>query len=162
MNQMVREGLITTSCWLGVGLILSLGMRAKAPQWRLLMSLLAASVLIKSLFTGLQFGGEFSLAWLTTGAIWGMLVGSTLLLWLMRLGSNFRLWIGLSCLAAMLVLVNLFPDNPYFALTLKAWFQGRLLHFNDLMKWASFLWLPFAMAWVLQNQFVTRITKRPI
>jgi lysyl-tRNA synthetase class 2 len=34
--------------------------------------------------------------------------------------------------------------------------------FNDLMKWASFLWLPFAIAWVLQNQFATRITKRPI
>ena len=162
MNQMLREGLITASCWLGVGLILSLGMRAKAPQWRLLMSLLGASVLIKSLFTGLQFGGEFSLAWLTTGAIWGMLIGSVLLLGAMRLGGNYRLWVGLSCLAAMLVLVNFFPDNPYFALTLKAWFQGRLLHFNDLMKWASFLWLPFAMAWVLQNQFVTRITKRPI
>jgi hypothetical protein len=91
-----------------------------------------------------------------------MLVGSALLLWAIRWGNNYRLWIGLSCLAAMLVLVNFFPDNPYFALTLKAWFQGRLLHFNDLMKWGSFLWLPFAMAWVLQNQFVTRITKRPI
>lgn len=162
MNQMLREGLITGVCWLGVGLMLSLGMRPKAPQWRLLMALLGASILIKALFTSLQFGGEIGFTWLTTGALWGMLLGSTLLLWGIRWGSFYRLGVGLASLATMLLLVNLFPDNPYFALTLREWNQGRLLHFNEVMQWISYIWLPFAILWALRSQFATLFAKRPI
>lgn len=162
MNQTVREGLITTTCWFGAGMLLSIGMRAKAPQWRLLIALLCATVLIKTAFTGLQFGAEFGFSWLTVGASWGMLLGSLILLWGLRWTISYRLWSGLLSLLVMLLLVNLFPDNPYFALALKAWYQGRLVHFNDLMQWISYIWLPFAFIWVLQHQIKPKLLKRPI
>ena len=162
MNQALREGLITAACWFGVGMLLSVGMRTKAPQWRLLMGLLCTTVLIKTGFTGLQFGSEFGFSWLTTGAVWGMGLSSLLLLWGLRWPLANRLWTGLVSLLAMTLLVNLFPDNPYFTLVLKEWYQGRLVHFNDVMQWISYIWLPFALIWALQNQFKTKLTQRPI
>jgi hypothetical protein len=91
-----------------------------------------------------------------------MLLSSTLLLWGIRWGSFYRLGVGLASLATMLLLVNLFPDNPYFALTLREWNQGRLLHFNEVMQWISYIWLPFAILWALRSQFATLFAKRPI
>lgn len=162
MNQTVREGLITTACWFGVGMLLSIGMRSKAPQWRLLTALLFITILIKTGFTSLQFGSEFGSSWLTAGATWGMVFGSLILLWGLRWPLACRFWAGLISLLLMALLVNLFPDNPYFTLTLKAWYQGRLLHFNDLMQWISYAWLPFAMVWAIQHQLKPTLLKRPI
>jgi hypothetical protein len=47
--------------------------------------------------------------------------------------------------------VNVLPDNPYFILTLRHWYQGRLLHFNELMQWVSVVWLPMALIWLIRS-----------
>jgi len=31
------------------------------------------------------------------------------------------------------------------------WYQGRLLHFNELMQWVSVVWLPVALIWMIRN-----------
>ena len=151
MNHVIQETIITSLCWLGIALLLSLGMRAKAPQWQILNGLLGLTVLIKTLFTALQFGAEFSLIWLTAGALWGMVLGSLLLRWALRFNSRAKFGLALICLLGTTIAVNVLPDNPYFILTLRHWYQGRLLHFNELMQWVSVVWLPLALVWMIRS-----------
>jgi VanZ family protein len=151
INHVIQETIITSLCWLGIALLLSLGLRAKAPQWHILNGLLGLTVIIKILFTALQFGAEFSLIWLTAGALWGMVLGSILLRWALRLEAETRFWIALICLVGTTIAVNVLPDNPYFILTLRHWYQGRLLHFNELMQWVSVVWLPLALIWMIRS-----------
>ena len=152
INHVIQESIITAISWLGTGLLLSLGMRAKAPQWKILNSLLCFTFLVKIAFTTLQFGAEFSLLWLTAGAAWGMVLGSLLLRWALYLPSTSKAWLALVCLVSATIAINLLPDNPYFILTLRHWHQGRLLHFNELMQWVSVVWLPLALFWVIRNK----------
>ena len=151
INHVIQETIITSLCWLGIALLLSLGMRTKAPQWQILNGLLGFTVLIKTLFTALQFGAEFSLIWLTAGALWGMVLGSLLLRWALRFDLRVKFSIALICLLGTTIAVNVLPDNPYFILTLRHWYQGRLLHFNELMQWVSVVWLPLALIWMIRS-----------
>jgi hypothetical protein len=151
INQVVQETMITALCWLGVALLLSTGLRTKAPQWRILMGLLCLTVVIKTFFTALQFGGEFSLIWLTAGALWGMVLASFLLWRTLRLNQKTRFNLALLCLVIGTIAINVLPDNPYFILNLRHWYQGRLLHFNELMQWVSVVWLPIALIWMIYN-----------
>ncbi|QWD72316.1 VanZ family protein [Polynucleobacter sp. UB-Raua-W9] len=151
INQVVQETLITALCWLGVALLLSSGLRTKAPQWRILNGLLCITVVMKTFFTALQFGGEFSLIWLTAGALWGMVLASFLLRGALRLNQRGRLILALFCLVSATIAIHVLPDNPYFILNLRHWHQGRLLHFNELMQWVSVVWLPIALIWMIYN-----------
>ncbi|MBU3576503.1 VanZ family protein [Polynucleobacter sp. UK-Kesae-W10] len=151
INQVAQETLITGLCWVGVALLLSVGMRAKAPQWQILNGLLGVTVLLKCLFTALQFGGEFGLIWLTAGAFWGMLIATVVLRWALRLPSKTKYLLAIFCLVVATIAINVLPDNPYFILTLRHWHQGRLLHFNELMQWVSVIWLPLAFIWTMRN-----------
>jgi VanZ family protein len=150
VNQVLQEAFITGFCWLGVALLLSLGMRVKAPQWQILNGLLCFTVLLKSLFSALQFGGEFSLIWLTAGAFWGMVASTICLRWALSLPQKAKFLLALFCLISAAVTINVMPDNPYFILTLRHWQQGRLLHFNELMQFISVIWLPLAFIWVMR------------
>ena len=151
INQVAQETLITALCWLGVALLLSSGLRTNAPQWRILNGLLYLTVVMKTFFTALQFGGEFSLIWLTAGALWGMVLASALLSWALRLNQKRRLCLALFCLVTATIAINVLPDNPYFIMNLRHWHQGRLLHFNELMQWVSVVWLPIALVWMIRN-----------
>jgi hypothetical protein len=157
INHVIQETIITSLCWLGIALLLSLGLRPKAPQWRILNGLLGLTVIIKILFTALQFGADFSLNWLTAGALWGMVIGSILLRWALQLEAGTKSWIALICLLGTTIAVNVLPDNPYFILTLRHWYQGRLLHFNELMQWVSVVWLPVALVWLIRNLSICAI-----
>jgi hypothetical protein len=126
-------------------------MRPKAPQWQILNGLLGFTVLLKILFTALQFGGEFSLIWLTTGAFWGMCLAVLALRWALRLRQSTKYYLAMLCLVVVTIAINVLPDNPYFILTLRHWNQGRLLHFNELMQWVSVIWLPMAFFWMIRN-----------
>ena len=127
-------------------------MRPKSPQWHLLLSLLGFTVLIKMIFTALQFGADFYASWLTAGAVWGMLIGTFGLFLALKWGFYIRYCLAVFCLICTTIAVNFLPENPYFVLTLRAWYQGRLLHFNDLMQWVSVVWLPMALLWVANNR----------
>lgn len=158
INHVAQEAVITALCWLGVGLLLSLGMRPKAPQWKILNTLLLLTVIMKIVFTALQFGSEFSLLWLTAGAAWGMIFGIILLRWALPLAGMTRFWLAIIFLVSATLAINLLPDNPYFLLTLRHWNQGRLLHFNELMQWVSVVWLPLALFWAVRKRSALNLT----
>ncbi|WP_062306596.1 VanZ family protein [Polynucleobacter sinensis] len=152
INHVLQEAVITALCWVGTALLLSLGMRAKAPQWKILNILLCLTVIIKVIFTALQFGVEFGLLWLTAGAIWGMVLGSIFLKWALNFTGITKFWISLSCLLSATIAINVLPDNPYFILTLRHWNQGRLIHFHELTQWVSVAWLPLALIWLISHK----------
>ena len=63
--------------------------------------------------------------------------------------SKNDVWVGLFVLlgaaailflALMIFLVNVFPKNPYYLVTIQEWRQGRLIHFNHLMSWLAWIW----------------------
>jgi hypothetical protein len=151
INRTIQEGLITGLSWLGVGLFFSLALRPKVPKYTILMTLLAITILIKSLFTALQFGAENGFVWLSTGAIWGMVLSSSLLFIALKLPTRARLIVCIAAFIGLMALVNYFPNNPYFAMSLPRLGQSRLIHFNDLMQWLSWIWLPVALVWLVHH-----------
>ena len=151
INRTIQEGLITGLSWLGVGLFFSLALRPKVPKYTILMTLLAITILIKSLFTALQFGAKNGFVWLSTGAIWGMVLSSSLLFIALKLPTRARLIVCIAAFIGLMALLNYFPDNPYFAMSLPRLGQSRLMHFNDLMQWLSWIWLPVALIWLVHH-----------
>lgn len=149
INHTIQEGLITGLSWLGVGLFFSLALRPNVSKYKLLMALLLVTILIKSLFTALQFGAEYGFVWLSVGAIWGMVLGSLFILIGLELSARIRLITCITAFIGLMALVNYFPNNPYFAISLPRLNQSRLVHFNDLMQWLSWLWLPVALIWLV-------------
>jgi VanZ family protein len=104
----------------------------------------------------MQAGSVF--AWLTPGAIQGLVVG--LAVALVALGLPRRLRILLAALLVMgaAILVNLAPANPYLAATLALWRQGHFLNFNGLTRLVSALWPFSAIAYL--SYFATQRADR--
>jgi hypothetical protein len=80
-----------------------------------------------------------------------MLFATVVLRWALQLSSRVKQFLAVFCLVGATIAINVMPDNPYFILTLRHWYQGRLLHFNDLMQWVSVIWLPLATVWMIRN-----------
>jgi hypothetical protein len=95
---------------------------------------------LKALFNGLQFGIDRAFIWLTPAAFWGMIFSGTLLIGLFELSRRWLYVMAITAFIVMLLLVNFFPQNPYYLVSLQEWQQGRLIHFNHMMSWLSWLW----------------------
>ena len=63
--------------------------------------------------------------------------------------------IGLIVLTALVAGVAQAPHNPYFALSLQAWEQGRFVRFHGLAQWIGWLW-PFAAMASLLSRLAVR------
>lgn len=145
----LAEAFVVAAALLAVGLAFASTMRPAAPRVALLIVLLFAALLTKSLALAVQFGPERAFAWMTPGAYGGLAIGT---LSLLAASAGARAWLprfALLALAALVASVNLVPDNPYHLATLQSWRQGALLNFNALAQWLSLLW-PYALAlWLL-------------
>jgi hypothetical protein len=135
-------------------------MAPRAPRARLLLALIGAALFAKTLAYGVRFGGDHALAWLTPGAIGGLLIGlpaAIVASWGPR-----RAVARLAVLAmlGLIVAVGLIPENPYFANWQSQWRTGRLAHFNALGEWLAFAWPFAALLWLIQLEFA-RWTRRP-
>jgi len=115
---------------------------------KLLLTLLLAALLSKALANAVQFGPDRALAWLTPGVYGGLGLG---MLSLLAASAGPRAWcarFALLALIALIVAVNLVPENPYYLDAIGGWRQGQLLNFNALAHWLSLLW-PYALAYAL-------------
>ena len=130
----------TMAAWIFSGACIALTMREGAPKIRLVIAVLVSAVMIKGLFSGMQFGVEKSFSWLTQPALWGMIFSSVLLISALQLRRRWLFLIAILSLAIMLFIVNFFPQNPYYLVTIREWRQGRLIHFNHLMLWLAWIW----------------------
>ena len=144
----LAEAFVVAAAVLSVGLAFASTMRPHAPTVKLLLGLLTVALFCKTLANGLQFGPDRALAWLTPGAIGGLAIG---VLSLLAASAGPRVWsarIAMLALVALVIAVNLVPDNPYYIDAISDWRQGELLNFNALAGWLSVLW-PYALAFGL-------------
>lgn len=140
----LAEAFVVAAAILAVGLALASAMRPNAPRVKLLLALLVTALLSKTLASAVQFGPERALAWLTPGAYGGLALG---ILSLFAASVGPRVWsarFAMLALLALVVVVNLVPENPYYVDAISAWRQGNLLNFNALAHWLSLLW-PYAL-----------------
>ena len=122
------------------------------PGWRravLLAVTALCGVLTTCLSTALSFGPDHAWAWATPRAWWATCVALTLGLLLVQTTRRFAAVLGLMVLAALLALVTQAPPDPYFALSLQAWEQGRFIRFHGASQWVGWLWPYLAMAYLM-------------
>lgn len=123
-----------------------------APGWRRAGFALGATVLavaVLALSTALNYGPQHVLAWVTPAALPGLAGGLAAALLLAPLPRRLAAGLGLVVVTAGVLLVAQLPGDPYFALNLQRWEQGRFIRFHGLAQWIGWCW-PFAAgAWLL-------------
>ena len=158
----ITEAGVTMASVLGAGLMLATIMHSFAPRTLLLLAALMSALGMKSLAYGIQFGPERVFAWLTPGAIGGLLVGALALLVASTGQPRATARLALLAMVALLLAVNLVPENPYHSIWIQAWRPGRLTHFAAAAEWVSVAWPFAALAWLMPAAFTTRLGPRTV
>lgn len=125
-----------------------------APGWRrvvLVAGALLCALLALTASTLLNFGPDHALAWIAPTTLPALLAGAGVALLLAPLGRRVSVGVGLVVLTGLVMLVARAPADPYFALSLQDWEQGRFVRFHGLAQWLGWLWPYAAMAWLLSR-----------
>jgi len=142
------EAAVTACNMVAVGLFASSLAQDGQPLRRLLLAPLAIALGLKTIAVGVLLKAQNVFAWLTPGALLGLAGGTLVLLLALALPRAARLALAGLLLMAATVLVNMAPENPYFADALAQWPHGYFLNFNGVTHLVSLAW-PFAALFYL-------------
>jgi len=142
------EAVVTACNLVAIGLFASCLTQDARPLRNLLLGLLAAALALKTVAVGELLKAQHVFAWVTPGALLGLIGGALVLLLALALPRAARRALSGLLLMAATVLVNLAPENPYFANALAQWPQGYFLNFNGVTHLVSLAW-PFAALFYL-------------
>lgn len=131
------EVLITAAALLGAGGAFAAAMKRGAPRLRLLLFLLAAAIATKAITYGHQFGPQWTMAWLTPGAISGLAVGLLAIAAVANAPTRVAAAVAAAALVVQVGAVNLLPVNPYHAHWLATWQPGRLRDVVAASDWLA-------------------------
>lgn len=154
---MLAEALVTATGVLAAGLTAAAIMRAAAPRVRLLLALVVAALAAKSIALGVEFGGERAFAWATPGALGGLFVGTLALLAAAAWRPRAVAALALLATLVLIALVNLIPENPYYAHWLQQWRPGRLAHAAAAIEWVATAWPYALLVWLLPVALTARL-----
>ena len=143
------ETIITTLGMAGGVLMLLSLLRKNAPWIALAISFLFVTLLTKTLATGVFFGPENALRWLTPGALGGLIIGIMLVSGLAYTPARIQKRWAIMALFLCFMIVNLVPANYYFQSTLSAWSHGKYLNFNGAAHFLSLCWPVLALTFLL-------------
>lgn len=121
------------------------------PGWRRVvagMGLAGLGLATTTLSAALNFGPVHALSWMTPGVVPALQLGGALALLALPAPQRLAAALGMVALALQLVIVVQAPSDPYFAMSLQAWEQGRFIRFHGLAKWVGWLWPLAALAWL--------------
>jgi VanZ family protein len=144
----LSETIITACGMTGAALTLLCLLRRGAPRFALVLLMLAAALVMKTLASSLLFRPDNAFVWVTPGAEGGFLIGLIMLAGLTFAPQIAQRRLAVVTLVLSLIVVNTIPANPYFMLTLQGWVQGKFLNFNGAAQFLSLLW-PFFALWFL-------------
>lgn len=120
----------------------------------------ALGVSATTLSTALNFGPDHALSWLAPPVVPGVLMGLILGCALAFMHRKVVAALGLVLLTLLVALVNQTGADPYFALSLKGWEQGRFIRFHGLAQWIGWVW-PLAALVFLMKQAIAPSRPRP-
>jgi VanZ family protein len=144
----LSETIITACGMTGAVLTLLCLLRRGAPRYPLMLAMIGAALLVKTLATSLLFTPDNAFVWITPGAQGGFLIGLIMLAGLAFAPHVAQRRLAIVTLLLSLVVVNTIPVNPYFMSTLQGWVQGKFLNFNGAAQFLSLAW-PFVAVWFL-------------
>jgi VanZ family protein len=144
----LSETIITACGMTGAVLTLMCMLRRGAPRYALMLVMIGAALVVKTLATSLFFRPDNAFAWITPGAEGGFLIGLIMLAGLAFAPQVAQRRLAIVTLVLSLIVVNTIPVNPYFVSTLQGWVQGKFLNFNGAAQFLSLLW-PFFALWFL-------------
>ena len=142
------EAAVAACNMVAVGLFASSLAHNDQPLRRLLLLPLAVALGLKTIAVGVLLKAQNVFAWLTPGALLGLAGGTLVLMLAVALPRAARLALAGLLLMAATVLVNMAPENPYFANALAQWPHGYFLNFNGVTRLVSLVW-PFAALFYL-------------
>jgi len=144
----LSETIITACGMTGAALTLLCLTRRSAPRLPLMLSLMGAALVVKTLASSLFFAPDNALVWITPGAEGGFLIGLIMLAGLAFAPPEAQRRLAIVTLVLSLIVVNTIPANPYFVSTLQAWQQGKFLNFNGAAQFLGMAW-PVIALWFL-------------
>ncbi len=135
---------------LGIGLLLSTLLRAEIRRGVVIGVVIAAALVLKVLISAVLGKPQGLWAWMTPGAMLGLIVGALLLSGLLALNHGMRLAAAWLCIVLALAAINLAPDNPYFSLPsqLTSGRASHFLSFSGILRALSELWPLLALAYL--------------
>lgn len=113
------------------------------------VTVLLTGILASALSAALTYGPTHAWAWLDTPVQVGLCVTAVAALLLLPVPRRVAAALALLALATHLGLLNQAPADPYFALTLQTWEQGRFIRFHGLVQWLGWLWPYGALLYVM-------------
>lgn len=144
----LSETIITACGMTGAALTLLCLTRRDAPRLALMLALVGAGIVVKTLASSLFFAPDNALVWVTPGAEGGFLIGLIMLAGLAFAPQVAQRRLAVVTLVLSLIVVNTIPANPYFISTLQAWQQGKFLNFNGAAQFLGMAW-PVLALWFL-------------
>lgn len=121
------------------------------PGWRRIVMAFGAAALglaTTTLSAAMNFGPVHALAWLTPVVAPACALALLVAALLLRAPPALAAVLGVATLSAGMMLVAQAPSDPYFALSLQGWEQGRFIHFHGLAQWVGWLWPAAALLWL--------------
>ena len=122
------------------------------PGWRRLLLVLGTMLVAlaaTTLSTALNFGPQHALAWGTQPVLMALASGTVLSGFAAVLPGRAAAGLGLVVLTALVALMAQAPSDPYYALSLQAWEQGRFIRFHGAAQWVGWLWPYAALGYLL-------------
>jgi VanZ family protein len=122
------------------------------PGWRRVALTMGAAITglgVTTFSTALNFGPPHAMSWLTPATLPGLCAGLLLASCCVMAGRRLAIGLALVALAALVTLVAQAPADPYYALSLQGWEQGRFIRFHGLARWIGWVWPYLAMVWLL-------------
>lgn len=154
------EALVSACNLVAVGLFLSCLTQDGRALRRLLLALVAGALALRTVAVGVLLKAQNEFAWLTPGAQLGLAGGGVVLVLAVALPRGARRALAGLLLMAATVLVNLAPENPYFADALQLWPQGYYLNFNGVTHLVSLAW-PFVALFYLMLLAPPSVSEAP-
>jgi VanZ family protein len=136
------ETTVTAASLFAAGVVLRSALSERAPRLLLLGLLVFAACAVRAISQAILFGPEYTWAWLTPGAVRGLIAGAVALLATLPLTRPMCLALLMIAVTFATVVVNIAPANPYYISTVQELNPGRFLNFNGLTQLVSAAW-PF-------------------
>ncbi|HKY03193.1 MAG TPA: VanZ family protein [Burkholderiales bacterium] len=143
------EALVSAAHIVTVALLVSLLVVEGGPKRRAFAIVLLGACATRTFAFAVLFEVQGAFAWLTPGALIGLLAGTVAALGALQMPRRLCIALCGMLLMAATALVNLAPDNPYLLNSLQVWPQGHFLNFNGFTRLVSVLWPFGALAYLL-------------